>query len=204
MSEQSTDDQWYEPRLYCDNCDVDLEADTVVHFSGAFNGKWSGHLHLCSTCAVGMPLIDISDGQVRRAGSYGAAPKPPRSHVAYSIDNWDFSFVDRADAIDALRVKLGDKFAAGAVFYEGDARDVSPSRYVRIEDILESLDERADDDIGEAYGNDFRAVSASAKAELETLLNDWVARHVDMRYWTVAADDVRTTRVEADEAGTAE
>lgn len=117
----------------------------------------------------------------------------------FSLDNEEFNFREFWDMLESM-----DDPKVGDTYYEADCVRLSPTDGVNkysVDHILESMDERIYEDIGECYGNEFLDVSDEAKAELLALLEDWSIKHVDLSmYWRIVgktreckltADDLR-------------
>ena len=106
----------------------------------------------------------------------------------YSTDNEAFNH----DSIDAL-LDYMDNPQVGDVYYEADGVKLSPRAGINdwtVDSILESMNERIYDEIGESYdGQECLDVSDEAKAELRQLLEAWATKHIDLsRYWKLIGD----------------
>lgn len=101
----------------------------------------------------------------------------------YSTNDEDFKFTDFSDLIDELESN-GD-LAVGATYYEADFRRVTAKDLVSIDRVVEDMDERLYDLVGEA-AEDGIDVSNEAEKELEAFLVQWVDKHADIRrYYTI-------------------
>lgn len=114
--------------------------------------------------------------------------------TAYSIDDEDFCFTERGDALDALNC-VG-RLVEGEVYYEGDSAPIDPSEFIRAERILEEAEERLYDEIGDG-ADDFYSVTKEATEELDALLGAWMAKHLTgRRAWRIVGKS-RELRVTA-------
>jgi len=103
--------------------------------------------------------------------------------TVYSRNDEDFNFEEVGDVLDDMR--SDDGLSVGDVYYEADAVDVDHATYIDATGILEMLDERAYDEIGECYNADYSGASQIAKQELYALLVDWSKKHVNLNYWII-------------------
>jgi len=103
----------------------------------------------------------------------------------YSLDGENFALGNLGDAIDACdcEPKVGD------VYFEGDGVRLDPTAGINswtVESILENMDERVYDEIGEFYENDCSDVTDDAKTELLEVIEAWARKHIDLsRYFTI-------------------
>ena len=85
--------------------------------------------------------------------------------------------------------KLDDEPTVGRVYFEADcetmtARDVIPHGFV--DDLIEIVDERLYDDIGECAYDVLGGVTPEANLELDAFLLAWVEKNSDIsRYWKI-------------------
>lgn len=100
----------------------------------------------------------------------------------YSADDETFNYDGIGDLIDRM-----DDPKVGDTYYEADCRSIEVSDYVNkwaVQNLLEDMDERLHDQIGECYDNNASDVSQEAKDELLDLLKAWAGKHIDVgRYW---------------------
>jgi hypothetical protein len=116
----------------------------------------------------------------------------------YSVDNESFSHGDLGSLIDYM-----DDPQVGGVYYEADGVRLPPTAGINdwtVDSILESMNERIYDEIGESYdGQECLDVSDEAKAELRQLLEAWATKHIDLsRYWKLIGDS-RECRLTAED-----
>lgn len=109
----------------------------------------------------------------------------------YSLDNENFNF----SSLDELFNDLASDglLNVGQVYYSADSETFNPLKYIKVDNILENLDERMYDDLGECYNYDMICASVEAKKELETLMKYWVEKHIKMNYWTIKGKSVECT-----------
>jgi hypothetical protein len=106
----------------------------------------------------------------------------------YSVDNESFNHGDLGALIDYM-----DGPQVGDVYYEADGMRLPPTAGINdwtVESILEGMDERIYDEIGDSYDTqECFDVSDEAKAELRQLLEAWATKHIDLsRYWKLIGD----------------
>lgn len=99
----------------------------------------------------------------------------------YSSDNENFNHKTLGDLIDStMGVKAGDSY------YEADCGPVELKDAISVENILEDMDQRVGDELGEVYDNECSDVTDEAKVELHALLEGWLSKHVSLsRYWKI-------------------
>lgn len=102
----------------------------------------------------------------------------------YSADDETFNCDSVGDLIDGM-----DDPKVGDTYYEADCRSVEVSDYVSkwsVLSLLEYMDERLYEQVGECYDNNASDVSQEAKDELLDLLKTWAVKHIDVgRYWLI-------------------
>ena len=104
----------------------------------------------------------------------------------YSVDEENYNLTEIGDVLDQL--DLDGNLVVGHSYWEADAEELTPEYVItsNLESVLEQLDDRVYEDLGEVYDNDFMGASADAKAELKTLLIEWTSKHVNIsRYYIV-------------------
>ena len=84
----------------------------------------------------------------------------------------------------------------GDTYTEHDLVQNSASHYFNIDDMLEQMQERADEDAGE-HAEGFPDLSAEEKSELNTLISDWLDKRVRVDFFT--AENPRECTVTADD-----
>lgn len=104
--------------------------------------------------------------------------------VCYSLDEENYNMTEFGDVIDQL-TSDSETSPIGATYWKAEAHPFSHSDVVDVDSFLEQCDERAYDEIGEVFGNNFSNVDDEAKKELEALLLAWCEKHIDLNYWTV-------------------
>ena len=114
----------------------------------------------------------------------------------YSTDDENYSHETAGDALDAL--DSDGRLAAGAIYWEADFLPMEPQQVLDAAQVLELADERGYDMIGEAWDNPF-SVSRDAQIELQTLLDTWAKKHVDVSiYYTMVGKPRQLAVTEAD------
>ena len=104
--------------------------------------------------------------------------------ILYSTDNENFSYDDFDSLLDAMADN--DALHAGAVYFEADARTMTPDDIIGdCESLLERWDELLYEEVGEEADNPFIVLPAAAKQELADLIRGWMEKHVDLSNWAV-------------------
>lgn len=104
----------------------------------------------------------------------------------YSRDDEFFRFDSLGELIDDMRAD-GTEPQVGDTYHEANFRRCTADDAISVYWVLEDMDSRMGDDIGESYDdNPFSTTSTEAKDELKQLLEAWVNKHVDLsRYWLI-------------------
>lgn len=104
--------------------------------------------------------------------------------VCYSWNDEEYncdSFGDLLDSADDPKV--------GDTYYEADCVTLEPTAGINswtVDSLLEGMDERIYEDIGECYDNECSGVSDEARAELRALIEVWAQKHINLfRYWKI-------------------
>lgn len=117
----------------------------------------------------------------------------------YSIDNETFNDDSLSDLIDGM-----DDPQVGDTYYEADCVTLEPIEGINgytVDSILENMDERIYDELGECYDNTCSNVPNEAKAELRGLLELWAMKHIDLSsYWKIVGK-TRECKLTADDLG---
>ena len=114
----------------------------------------------------------------------------------YSTDGENYSYETVGDVLDAL--DRDGRLAAGSIYWEADFLPMEPQQVLDAAQVLEIADERGYAMIGEAWDNPFSA-SRDAKFELQTLLDTWAKKHVDLSiYYTIVGKPRHRVVTEAD------
>ena len=114
----------------------------------------------------------------------------------YSTDDENYSHETVGDALDEL--DSDGRLAAGTIYWEADFLPMEPQQALDAAQVLELADERGYDMIGEAWDNPF-SVSRDAQVELQTLLDTWAKKHVDLSvYCTMVGKPRQLAVTEAD------
>lgn len=116
--------------------------------------------------------------------------------VCYSTNNEEFD----CDDLDAVfdRLELEGRLEVGQVYYESDCSPIESSDFADADRLLESWDEQLYEYVGEHNGDDFVAIHADAKAELESLLAGWIDKHVGLRYFKLVGKSRERTVTQED------
>lgn len=117
-------------------------------------------------------------------------------YTYYSTDDENYSYETVGDALDAL--DSDGRLAAGTSYWEADFLTMEPQQALDAAQVLELADERGYDLIGEVWDNPF-SVSRDAQVELQTLLDTWAKKHVDVSiYYTMVGKPRQLAVTEAD------
>lgn len=101
----------------------------------------------------------------------------------YSTNNEDFTFTEFDDLVADLDGN-GD-LVVGATYYEADFKRVSGADIVSIDRVIEDMDERLYDLVGES-AEDGCDASNEAIQELKDFIVQWVDKNTDIkRYYTI-------------------
>lgn len=109
----------------------------------------------------------------------------------YSSDEENFNSEDFGDFL-----ALND-FEIGSTYWKADAIEVSHCDFLSVNSILETADERLYEEVGEVADNDYSDVSDEARAELQSLIEAWAAKHINLHYWKVR--NVKECRITAED-----
>lgn len=97
----------------------------------------------------------------------------------YSADEETFNCESLGGLIDDNELEVG------ATYWEADAIEISHDDNIDVHGILENMDERLYEEVGEIADCDYSDVPPEAKDELAALIAAWAAKHVNLRYWKV-------------------
>ena len=100
----------------------------------------------------------------------------------YSVDEETFNCESLGELIDDNELEVG------ATYWEADAIEISHADNIDVQGILENMDERLYDEVGEIADCDYSDVPQEAKDELAALIFCWAEKHVNLRYWKVRND----------------
>jgi hypothetical protein len=110
--------------------------------------------------------------------------KAETSELCYSLDNEEFNYSEIGEVIDMM-----DDPKVDDTYYEADCVRLTPTDGINsytVDSILENMDERIYDQVGECYDNQCSDVSDEAKAELLAMLEAWAKKHIDLsNYWQI-------------------
>jgi uncharacterized membrane protein YvbJ len=96
----------------------------------------------------------------------------------WSVDEENFNARTLGDLIDNHELEVG------AVVFRAEAIHPEPKELIDVEDIIETMGERAYDIAGE-HGEDYPNVSDEAAQELTEFLATWIAKHAAPTFYTV-------------------
>jgi hypothetical protein len=101
----------------------------------------------------------------------------------YSLDDEDFIYFNIGEIIDYFGVKaqVGDRY------FVIDVELCRPTHGINchtVDVLLEGMEERIHEDIGEFYDSVFDSITVEAKDDLRCLIEAWAAKHIDLsQYW---------------------
>jgi len=107
--------------------------------------------------------------------------RPTSTHTVYSLDDETFDLTSVASVLQTL--SAAGKLAAGTVFYAAESQPIRTDALFDVPEILDLVDERAYEAVGEHYNNEFSTAGAPARRELAQLLAAWAERHVVPATW---------------------
>ncbi|KWK79402.1 hypothetical protein WM16_07610 [Burkholderia ubonensis] len=103
----------------------------------------------------------------------------PEARVTWSKDNEFFS----CDALDEL-LDMHDHLTVGNVVYFGEVAPIPAKRLCDAKYVIDMIGDRAYDEVGEA-ADGYPDITREAKAELESLLADWIEKHAKPTFYSV-------------------
>ena len=114
----------------------------------------------------------------------------------YSRDDENFNFSSLDELFDDLAAE--GLLNIGEVYYSAESTPFNPEGYIRVDNLLEELDARIYDDLGECYNYDLSGLPIEAKDNLKEILSTWMNKHVSMNYWTIKGKSIECTIQEGD------
>lgn len=109
-------------------------------------------------------------------------PDTPQPETVYSLDGENFRFDDINEALAELEVE-GD-LVDGHMIEAGTPTRHEASEFFRIDDLIDGLRDRAYEEAGE-WADDFPDLSKDQRAELESIISNWLDRSIKVTFWTV-------------------
>ena len=97
----------------------------------------------------------------------------------YSTDEENFNWESLSELIEDNELEVG------SAYWEADAIPVTHADNIHVGNILEYMDERLYDEVGEIADCDYSNVTHEAELELRDLMLAWAEKHVKLRYWKV-------------------
>ncbi len=108
----------------------------------------------------------------------------------YSVNEEDYSFTEMEEVLDHFECQTDD-LILGATYWEAEAIPYTPDMIVGGEHILEFIDERAYEEIGEIYDN--TKATPEAVKELHDFIITWAEKYTDIsRFWKVKNSTQKT------------
>lgn len=108
--------------------------------------------------------------------------------IVYSANGEDFNDTEVNDVIQTIvsHLESEDDWYVGAEFsyHKAEAVRFKPEDFVDVDDVLENMQCRADDEGGE-YAEDFTYCDKEAQDELQSLLESWANKHLDCHFYRV-------------------
>ena len=105
----------------------------------------------------------------------------------YSLNGEEFNSTSIGDLINQH-----DNPQVGGVYWEAHCRLLQPTDGINthtVDSLLENMDERIYEDVGEVYDNKCSDVTDEAKVELLGLIKSWAIKHIDLsRYWKIVGE----------------
>lgn len=102
----------------------------------------------------------------------------------YSANDEEFNHESLSDLIDSM-----DDPKVGDFYFEGDAESLEPTAGINcytVDSILENMDERIYEELGEFYDGGCSDVSQEAKDELKAAIETWANKHINLsRYFKI-------------------
>ena len=116
--------------------------------------------------------------------------------TVYSKDDENFNHKELEGLFDEM--ESDGTFEVGTIYYKAEAKEAEGSDFIDVNSVLEMFDERAYDDIGECYNNDYSDCSAEARDELKSFLNEWTSKHISLNYWIIKGKSTEMTVTQED------
>ena len=116
--------------------------------------------------------------------------------TVYSKDDENFNYEELGELFDEMT--SDGTLEVGTIYYKAQAKYTESTDFINVNAVLEMFDERAYDDIGECYNNDYSDCSAEARDELKSLLNEWSSKHISLKYWIIKGKSTEMTVTQED------
>ena len=116
--------------------------------------------------------------------------------TVYSKDDENFNYKELGELFDEM--ESDGTLEVGTIYYKAEAKESEGVDFINVNSVLEMFDERAYDDIGECYNNDYSSCSDEARDELESLLNEWSSKHISLNYWIIKGKSTEMTVTQED------
>lgn len=113
--------------------------------------------------------------------------------ICYSTDGECFNLLDVGYVFEELIDRDGS-LDAGAVYYEADCRRMAARNVITADIVMEHMSDALWDELGE-IADGYPEVTAGAKAELDTLLHEWVEKYCSPSHYWVIVGKPRERRV---------
>lgn len=112
----------------------------------------------------------------------------------YSTNNIVFYYDNIADLFSYLDDTK--RLHTGTPYWEACCTPIHISQFLNAENVLEMANDLGYDEIGEIWDNHFD-VSRQAKQELQSILEEWASRYVDVSQFLILASEPRRRVVSA-------
>lgn len=106
-------------------------------------------------------------------------PTEQTQRKCYSVDEETFNCESLEELIDDNDLEVD------STYWEADAIEINHADNIDVQGILENMDDRLYEEVGEIADCDYSNTHQDAKDELASLLAGWAAKHVNLRYWKV-------------------
>ena len=100
-------------------------------------------------------------------------------NYCYSANEEDFRHDDFGSFMDEFDLEVG------STYWRGEAIPINHSDQISVDSLLENMDDRLYEEVGDVAESEYSDVSNEAKVELVELLTAWADKHVMLRYWKV-------------------
>lgn len=112
----------------------------------------------------------------------------------YSTDNIVFYYDNISDVFDDLQGQK--RFHTGTAYWEAEFNPLTISQLLNAESVIEMANDLGYEEMGEIWDNHFD-VSRQAKQELQSMLEEWASRYVDVSQCLILASEPRRWVVSA-------
>ncbi|MDK2126470.1 hypothetical protein [Parachitinimonas caeni] len=132
-----------------------------------------------------------------KTGCVSAVIEPAQAdcNLCYSLDGENYCYTDFAELVQDALENCDSEGIAGTTYYQGQRIQKTASEYFAMDDLISNMEDAAYDDAGES-AEDFPDFSAAEKAELKSLISNWLDKNIKVSFWAVVDTEERTFSAE--------